>query len=316
MNCSQDTTLLRLPEGIDRNMTRVESRIVSSDRRTDVVAATIVIGSFVILYRSVLYKLVCDWIKDGNYSHGFFILPLALYFAWKKRDKFAQAETNPSSSGLILLIFSIATLLAGILGSELFLTRVSMLGTIAGMIVFIYGWSYLKISALPILTLLLMIPIPAIVFNQIAFPLQMIASRFGELVLSFMGIPVLREGNIIHLANTSLEVVEACSGIRSLISLLTLSIVYGYFADRRIYTRIALAIATVPIAVVSNGLRVSMTGVAAYYYGPQAAEGFIHGFSGWVLFVFAFIMLFATQRLIGWVAAIHPNEEIFKERRD
>jgi exosortase len=136
--------------------------------------------------------------------------------------------------------------------------------------------------------LLLMIPIPAIIFNQVAFPLQLLASRFGEAALQACDIPVLREGNVIVLANTTLEVAEACSGIRSLVSLLTLGIVYGYFADRRSWMRIVIALATVPIAIVANGLRVAGTGIAAHYYGPEAAHGFFHTFSGWLVFAFAF----------------------------
>jgi exosortase len=290
-------------------MIDIKTKELNSNRRVGIFAAAIVIGSFAFLYHDVILKLVNDWIVDENYSHGFFIIPLALYFVWKKRDQFTAIREKPSSMGLVLIIISNAVLLAGILGSELFLTRVSILGTIAGTISFVYGWRHLKVLILPILFLLLMIPIPAIVFNQVAFPLQMIASRFGELALSILGIPVLREGNIIQLANTSLEVVEACSGIRSLISLLTLSIVYGYFADSRISARIVLAVATLPIAVISNGLRVSMTGVAAHYYGPQAAEGFIHGFSGWIIFVLAFLMLFLLQHLIGWMSPA-PSAQI------
>jgi exosortase len=283
-------------------MSEIKIMDMKSNCRAGIIAAAIVIGSFAFLYHDVILKLINDWIVDENYSHGFFILPLALYFVWKKREQFTAIREKPSSMGLVLIIISITVLLAGILGSELFLTRVSILGTIAGTIIFVYGWRHLKVLILPILFLLLMIPIPSIVFNQIAFPLQMIASRFGELALSILGIPVLREGNIIQLANTSLEVVEACSGIRSLISLLTLSIVYGYFADSRISARVILAVATLPIAVLSNGLRVSLTGIAAQFYGPQAAEGFIHGFSGWVIFVLAFLMLFVLQRMIGWIA--------------
>jgi exosortase len=157
--------------------------------------------------------------------------------------------------------------------------------------------------AFPLLFLLLMIPIPAIIFNQISYPLQLVASRFGELALDVAGIPVLREGNLIHLANTNLEVAEACSGIRSLISLLTLGIVYGYFIDARGWARLVLALATVPIAIVSNGLRVAGTGVAAHIYGPAAAQGFFHMFSGWLIFLLAFLMLFIVQ---GLIHAISP----------
>jgi exosortase len=259
-------------------------------------------GCFALLYHSVIAKLVHDWYIDENYSHGFLIIPIALYFVWERRRKLKEADREPSSWGLAVVIGSMAVLLAGILGSELFLTRVSILGTIAGAVLFLYGRAHLKILLLPIAFLLLMIPIPAIIFNQITFPLQLLASRFGEMALTAFQIPVLREGNVIHLANTSLEVAEACSGIRSLISLLTLGIVYGYFTDPRIWVRVVLIMGTIPIAIAANGIRVAGTGIAAHFYGPQAAEGFFHSFSGWIIFVAAFIMMFFLYRIIAWIA--------------
>ncbi len=263
-------------------------------------------GCFVFLYYSVITKLVHDWSVDDNYSHGFLIVPIALYFAWERRGKLKEAERKPSYWGLLVLAGGLASLLAGILGSELFMTRISILGTIAGTVLFLFGWKHLKILLLPILFLLLMIPIPAIIFNRVAFPLQLLASRFGETALQMAQIPVLREGNVIHLANTSLEVAEACSGIRSLISLLTLGIVYGYFTDSRLWVRIALAIGTIPIAIAANGIRVAGTGIAAHFYGAQAAEGFFHSFSGWIIFITAFIMMFILHRILVIAAPNKP----------
>lgn len=267
-------------------------------------AATLMLLSFAVTYRGVIVKLVRDWSTDDNYSHGFLIVPLALYFVWERRQRLQAALRRPSTLGVLLVLGSLAMLAAGVLGSELFLTRFSMLGTITGAVLFVYGWEHLRLALLPILFLLLMIPIPAIIFNQIAFPLQLIASRFGELTLTGFNIPVLREGNVIHLATTSLEVVDACSGIRSLISLLALGIVYGYFMEGRMWVRVFLALATVPIAILANGLRLAGTGVAAHYYGGEAAEGFFHSFSGWLLFLTAFAMLFILHRLLWWAAPV------------
>jgi len=259
-------------------------------------------GCFGFLYHHVIAKLVHDWYFDENYSHGFLILPIALYFVWERRNKLREASKKANSWGLLIILGSMALLVAGILGSELFLTRISILGTIAGAILFLYGWDHLKILLLPIAFLLLMIPIPAIIFNQITFPLQLLASRFGEIALLACQVPVLREGNVIQLANMTLEVAEACSGIRSLISLLTLGIVYGYFTDSRIWVRILLAIGTIPIAIATNGIRVAGTGIAAHFYGSQAAEGFVHTFSGWIIFMAAFVMMFILYRIIAWLA--------------
>jgi exosortase len=173
-----------------------------------------------------------------------------------------------------------------------------MLPVIAGILLFLYGWEHFKILFFPIAFLLLMIPIPAIIFNQIAFPLQLLASQLGEWAISVVGIPVLREGNVLVLPSTSLEVAEACSGIRSLVSLITLGIAYGYFMDRRVWVRLLIVASTIPVAIVANGMRVAATGMAAEWIGPDAAQGFFHEFSGWIVFILAFVMILAIQRLI------------------
>jgi exosortase A len=257
-----------------------------------------VVVGLLVVYLPMFRKLVYDWGHDDNYSHGFLIVPIALYLVWERRDKLRAARPSPAIAGLVLVLASLAVLVAGDLGAELFLTRVSLLGVLAGGVLFLYGWQHLLALFFPIAFLLLMIPIPSIIFNQIAFPLQLLASRFGEVVLRTLDIPVLREGNVITLANTQLEVAEACSGIRSLISLLTLGIVYGYFTDTRVGVRLAIALATIPVAIVANGLRVAGTGVAAYYYGEEAAQGFFHEFSGWVIFVVSLIMVFLIHRAV------------------
>jgi len=270
-------------------------------RAVDIAAAVGLLCAFGVLYHRVIAKLVSDWATDDNYSHGFLIVPIALYFVWERRRELQVVERRPSVLGLIVVLGSVATLIAGVLGAELFLTRISMVGVVGGTVLFVLGWRHLRILAFPIAFLLLMVPIPAIIFNQIAFPLQLLASRFGEWALTACSIPVLREGNIIILASTTLEVAEACSGIRSMISLLTLGIIYGYFTDPRAHVRLIIALVTIPTAIVANGFRVAGTGVAAHYYGPAVAEGFFHTFSGWLLFLVAFAMLFLLTRLVLWI---------------
>ena len=270
----------------------------TSPTQRRLLAGGALLASFATLYRHVVVKLVHDWATDDNYSHGFLILPLAVYLAWERRPRLAELAPQPSVTGLLIVLASVAVLAAGTLGAELFLTRVSMIGVLAGAIVFLYGWRHLKTLAFPVGFLLLMIPLPALVFNQIAFPLQLLASRAGEMALSVLRIPVLREGNVIVLAHTTLEVAEACSGIRSLVSLLTLGIAYGYFIDPRSWMRVTIALSTIPIAIAANGMRVAGTGIAAHYYGPEAATGFFHTFSGWLVFVFAFAMLFLVMNAL------------------
>lgn len=255
-------------------------------------------ASFALLYWPVIHRLVQDWANDDNYSHGFLIVPLALYFVWERRSRLAEVSVRPNGTGLAVILLGLAMLVAGLLGAELFLTRASMIAVLGGVILFVLGLPAFRILMFPLAFLILMIPIPAIIFNQIAFPLQLLASQVGEMGIGAAGVPVLREGNVITLAHTTLEVAEACSGIRSLISLLTLGIVYGYFTDSRTLVRTLVALSTVPIAIVANAARVAGTGIAAHYIGREAAEGFFHTFSGWLVFVLAFVMVFAATRLL------------------
>jgi exosortase len=277
--------------------------------RRHTTAALLVLAGVVWLYGGVLSSLVAQWASDDDYSHGFFVVPLAAFFVWERRAALAAATPSPSTAGLIAVALSLFVFMAGILGAELFLTRVSLLGVLAGSVLFLWGWRHLRIVLLPIAFLLLMIPLPEIIFNQVAFPLQLLASRAGETVIAAAGVPVLREGNVLQLPDTALEVVEACSGIRSLVSLLMLGIVLGYFTERRIGARVVIALAAVPIAIVANASRVAGTGLASHWIGPEAAQGFFHTFSGWLMFVVAFAGLLAVQRLVARTPSFSVRHE-------
>ena len=143
-----------------------------------------------------------------------------------------------------------------------------------------------------------MIPIPAIIFNQITFPLQILASKVATGVLQLIGIPALRDGNIIQIPAMALEVAEACSGIRSLLSLVTLAIMYGYLMETSVFVRVVLALGSIPIAVAANSLRIVGTGLVVQFWDPEKAEGFFHAFSGWLIFVLSLSMLFALHKLL------------------
>jgi exosortase len=265
-------------------------------------AAGLVLGGLVLVYWSVLRGLIDAWSTDDNYSHGFFIVPLAAYFAWERRRAFAAAPVRPSYFGLLVIAGSMALLVAGLLGAELFLSRVSVIGALAGSILFLFGWQRLRVVIFPLAFLLLMVPLPALIFNKIAFPLQLVASHVGEYTINSLEIPILREGNVLILANATLEVAEACSGIRSLVSLFTLGIVFGYFVDRRPWVRALIALSAVPVAILANGLRVASAGVAAHNFGAAGVEGLFHEFSGWVVFIVAFLMMLGFQRLLQRLA--------------
>ena len=274
-------------------------RLPSVARSRSTLAALLLAIGLGWLYADVAAGLVRQWRTDDNYSHGFFVVPLALYFGWERRAALARAAIRPSLAGLMLVSLSLAVLLAGLLSAELFLTRVSLVGVIAGAVLFVWGREHFRLLLFPLAFLLLMVPLPAILFNQMAFPLQLAASQVGEAVIATAGIPVLREGNILRLPAQTLEVAEACSGLRSLISLVMLGIVLGYFSDPRPGARVLIALAAVPIAIVANATRVAGTGLASEWISPAAAEGFFHTFSGWLMFVVAFAGLLLVQRVIA-----------------
>jgi exosortase len=271
--------------------------------------ALVCLAAVVWLYSDVLSSLVRQWASDDNYSHGFFIIPLALYCGWERRDLLRRTASQPHGAGLVLILFSLFLFAAGTLAAELFLTRISLVTMVAGTILFVWGPTHLRHLAFPLALLPLMVPLPALVFNQIAFPLQLLASRVGETVMSAAGIPVLREGNVLELPNITLAVAEACSGIRSLISLITLAIVLAYFAERRPGARAVIVLSSVPIAILANAFRVAGTGFTSHWFGPRLAEGFFHGFSGWLVFVVAFAGLVTTQQLVRRIPALSARPE-------
>src|SRR5262245_12035211 len=207
--------------------------------------AVVIVGAALLtVYASVIASLARQWASDANYSHGLLVVPFALLFAWRSRRHLA-IDPRSHGAGLVVVAVSLLMLLAGQFAAELFLMRISLLGAIAGSIVYLWGFQHLRRLAFPLVLLLLAVPLPAVVLNQIAFPLQLLASRAGEAVVSATGIPVLREGNILILPDTTLEVVQACSGIRSLASLLTLGLILGKLAEPRRWARITLALLTI-----------------------------------------------------------------------
>lgn len=270
----------------------------ASVRSAALAALALLAGAVAWLYWGVVPGLVRQWASDDDYSHGFFVVPLAAFFAWERRDALRRAARRPHVAGAALLAAALLCFVAGQFGSELFLTRVSLIGVLAGLVLFVAGPQHLRILAFPLAFLLLMVPLPALIFNKIAFPLQLIASHVGEYTISSLDIPILREGNVLILANATLEVAEACSGIRSLVSLFTLGIVFGYFVDRRHWVRAVIALSAVPVAILANGLRVASAGVAAHNFGASGVEGLFHDFSGWVVFIIAFLMMLGFQRLL------------------
>ena len=249
-------------------------------------------------YAPVLVRLVRQWATDEDMGHGFFVPLVAAYIAWQRRDELLAATPIPSWWGLALLLWGALQLYFATLGAELFLARTAFIVSLAGVILLLGGVRVLRILAFPLLLLFFMVPIPAIVYNQVTFRFQLIASQLAEAALALFGVPVLREGNILELASQRLSVVEACSGIRSLLTLSFLSLVYAYFFDKKVWMRFALLLAAAPIAIVANSSRVTITGLLSET-NPELAAGVFHQFEGWVIFMVALLILIAVHALIN-----------------
>jgi exosortase len=249
------------------------------------------------LYAPIVSHLAVQWWQDPNYIHGFFVPAFSLLLLWEDRAKLAAIPLKPSWSGLVILLFALFALTVGVLGSQFFLPRISLLFLISGMVVFLAGWDYLLAVSFPLAFLILMVP-SSTVFNRVTFPLQILASKTATFLLTLAGVAVVREGNILLLSGARMEVAEACSGIQSLFSLVTLAIVYGYLVETKIGMRILLALAAVPISILANALRISATGLVLQHWGIEKAQGTFHILSGWLIFMSSLAMLFVFHRVL------------------
>jgi exosortase len=254
----------------------------------------------IVAYYPILKHLVWQWSNDEDVGHGFFVPVVAGYIVWQRREQLMALAWKPAWWGVALLVWGALQAYIGTLGAELFLQRSAFLISLVGMLLVLGGTALVREVAFPLLLLPFMIPIPTVVYNQITFPLQLFASRVAEIFLSAIDIPVLREGNVLELASQKLSVAEACSGIRSLLSLSFLALVYAYFFDRKVWMRWALFFGVLPIAILANAGRVTITGILSER-DPELARGFFHELEGFIIFAIALAMLFILHILINWI---------------
>jgi exosortase len=266
----------------------------------------IVLGLLLVfLYHHIGIKLVRDW-YDPDFGHGFLIPFFAAFLLWDKREEIRRTPVQPSWAGVWLVGLGLFELLVGVFGADLFLQRTSFVVLAGGLVWTLFGKAMLGRVKFVLFVLLLAIPLPTVLFNQITFPLQLLASRLASTLLDYLHVPVLQEGNIMQLAALPLEVAEACSGIRSLMSLFTVAVIYGYFLERSTWRRVALALASVPIAVAANVARIVGTGLCVQYWDPDKALGFFHEFSGWLMFLVSLSLLYMVHRTMSVLA---PEKE-------
>jgi exosortase len=251
-----------------------------------------------ILYFPVIKDLVGDWWNDSDYTYAFLVPPFVAYVIWHGFDGYRKIEVRPNHYGLPVLLAALLLLFIGKLGADYFISRFSLWILIVGLVLYLFGWRMLRSLAFPLSYLLLTIPLPGIIHNEITFPLQLFCSRAAASLIDLMGVPVFREGNILKVPHYTVEVAQACSGIRSLLALVAMGIGYGYFAERRLWVRAALVALMIPIALFTNSLRIMAVSLLGYAVDPSWAEGFAHLFSGWVIFLLALVLLFLAHSLI------------------
>jgi exosortase len=275
--------------------------VVEVPRKTSWLSVAWFGALLLICYAPVLWALIVNWGLDPDMGHGYFVPVISAFIVWQRRAEILALKPHPTWWGLPLVLWGAAQLLVATMGVELFLARSAFIITLVGTVWTLGGTLILRKLAFPLFLLVFMVPIPTIVYNRITFPLQILASQISEQALRVLGVPVLREGNVLELASQKLSVVEACSGIRSLLSLSFLSLVYGYFFEKRSGIRVLLFLATIPIAVVANASRVTLTGIIGEI-NPELAHGFFHESTGWVIFMVALAIMALFHQLIRRVA--------------
>lgn len=257
----------------------------------------LVLTGLVIVYAGIVSRMVGDWAYDPNYSHGFLVPVISGWFVWMRLPELRKAVVRPSNMGLAVMLASLALLVFGMTTAELYTSRLSLVVLLAGIILYLFGMQVFRLLFLPVAFLVFMIPLPYTVYDTLALPLKAIVSTVATGGLKLLGFPVLREGNVILFPNVTLEVVDACSGLRSLVSLMALGTAFAFIFLAPGWRRLVLILCTIPIAVFTNIIRVFVTGFLARFIGSAAAEGFFHEFAGLAVFVTAMALTAGT----GWL---------------
>lgn len=271
---------------------------IQSDKLT-YLQAGILLAAFIGLYFPFILAMEQDWSTNDNFSHGYFIPVIAAYMVYSRRTLLKGETVAPSNWGLLIIALGLVQLIIAKIGTEFFLQRTSMIVVLFGSVLFLLGKSFTRKVSFPLIYLVFMIPIPAIIWNNVAFPMQLFASGITERVVQAIGIPVFREGNVLHLSETTLEVVDACSGLRSLTSMLALGAALAYFSRLPGIRKWAIFLSALPIAIFVNIIRLTITAALASRFGGEIAQGFLHDFSGWLIFIVGLASLWGVAVLLS-----------------
>ena len=264
-------------------------------------ACFLIIGLFIWLCYPIMAFMGYLWFGETSHNNGVLIPLVSAYLVWEKRKELSEVQVSSSWMGFLSLLFGAFVFIIGILGAERFTQEISMVLLLIGIVWFNLGNRISRITVFPMLFLFLMIPPPKIFYNDLSVKLQLFSTKISMVFLHLLGVTVYNEGNVIYLPSMQLEVAEACSGIRSLFSLLTLGIIFAYIAQKRLSMRLLLVLSTVPIAILFNGLRISGTCILAQSWSPKITESFNHFMSGWIVFVFAFLAMLLMNKIIDRV---------------
>lgn len=267
----------------------------------NILLGSTVLFGLLLLYWPFLQTMFDDWGTNKDYSHGYLIPVLSAYCIFSIRHQLSKIRIEPNNYGLILIALGLFQLLIAKVGSEYFLQRTSLIIVLLGAVLYLLGWEYFKRLLFPIAYLFFMVPLPAIIWNKIAFPMQLFASAITEDIIYLLGIPIYREGNVLHLPEATLEVVAACSGLRSLMAMFALSGALTFFSGLTTGKKVVLFLSAAPIAVIANITRLTGTAFLARHYGPEVADGFLHDFSGMVVLALGIVMLIGCNSFLSRV---------------
>ncbi len=247
--------------------------------------------------------LIHTWLNHSNNSHGLLVPLISLYFVWQKKDELRLIRISNSNWGAGILIISMVLYLLSYAGAVTVISRAMIVCSLIGLILFTLGTTFFKLLSFPLFLLLFMVPVPDSIVGIVAFPLQLFATKISAFIIAVLSIPVYQEGNMLYFVQTQLEVAEACSGIRSIMALTMLSVIFVYLIDGGWVPKAILIVSAIPLALIANIIRVSGTGVLAHFYGERIARGFLHEFSGLAVFAFGFVLLFMEYSLLNKVCS-------------
>ncbi|MBN2034954.1 MAG: VPLPA-CTERM-specific exosortase XrtD [Deltaproteobacteria bacterium] len=258
-----------------------------------------------IYYSTLVWLADTDWGR-ADYSYGYMIPLVSLYLVWEKRRELRELPSLPSRAGFLALVPGLVLFWLGELSGEFFSLYLSFWLVIVGLCWINLGWGKLKLIAFPLVILLSMFPPPNFIHTKISLQLKLISSKLGVAVIQAFGLSAYREGNVIDLGFTQLQVVDACSGLRYLFPLMVMGLLLAYFYKAALWKKVVLVVSTVPLTIIINSLRIAATGVLYRYWGAAVAEGFFHGFSGWLIFIFALAVLLIEMAILGKIGPPTP----------